>query len=148
MNGIETAFIGRVGKEPELKTSAAGKAWTSFTACVGDGDEAQWVRIAVFGECAEHLAGHLLKGDRVYVEGRLKVDTWTAQNGQQRTGLSVAAWKADKLGQIGRNKPTKPKAPPEGEHPATPTSNRDRQNQQAAAARDYQRPPGDVEIPF
>jgi hypothetical protein len=45
MNGIETAFIARVGTEPELlKVSQAGKPWTSLSACVGDGDEAQWVR--------------------------------------------------------------------------------------------------------
>ena len=29
MNGnIECAFIGRLGQDPELKTSAAGKSWT------------------------------------------------------------------------------------------------------------------------
>jgi len=134
MNGnIEAAFIGRVGKEPELKTSSAGKAWAAFTCAVGSDDDTQWIRVAVFGDCAEQLADNLAKGDRVYCEGRLKLDSWTAKDGQQRTGLSVAAWKAEKLGQIGRNRPPKPKAPPEGDNPVPP------------AARQR---PADDEIPF
>ena len=32
---IETAFISRVGTEPEMKTSAAGKPWLRFSAAVG-----------------------------------------------------------------------------------------------------------------
>jgi single-strand DNA-binding protein len=88
MNGnIECAFIGRVGKEPELKTSSTGKAWAAFTCAVGSDDETQWVRVAVFGDRAEQLAGSLVKGDRV-CEGRLKLDTWTSKSGEQRTGLS------------------------------------------------------------
>ena len=82
MNGIEAAFIGRVGTEPELKTSQAGKPWSSLNAAVGSDDDVQWVRVAVFGETAERLAGHLHKGDRLYVEGTLRLNSWTDRNGQ------------------------------------------------------------------
>jgi single-strand DNA-binding protein len=123
MNSIEAAFIGRVGRDPDLRTSQSGNPWTALSVAVGEGEEVQWIRVAVFGERAEQLAGQLHKGDRVYVEGRLKLDTWTAQDGKERTGLSVAAWKAEKLGEIGRHKPARPKAPLEGENPA-PASTR------------------------
>jgi single-stranded DNA-binding protein len=124
MNGIETAFIARVGTDTiEVKTSQAGKPWASFSACVGDGDEAQWVKLVVFGDRAQQLAGHLHKGDKIYAEGRLKLDTWTGKDGQQRAGIKVAAWKVERLCEIGRNKPAKPKAPPEGEHTVPPASN-------------------------
>jgi single-strand DNA-binding protein len=107
MNGtIESAFIGRVGAEPELRTSGAGKPWARFTVAVGNDDDTQWVQVAVFGETAEHLASSLHKGDRVYVEGRLKLNRWE-KDGAERSGLSVAAWKAEKLGAIGRNKPAR-----------------------------------------
>jgi hypothetical protein len=43
ISGIETAFIANVGSKPELKTSAAGKPWAAFSACVGDGEDAQWL---------------------------------------------------------------------------------------------------------
>ena len=48
MKDIEATFVARVGSELELKTSAAGKPWTSVN--VGDGDEVQWLRLAVFGD--------------------------------------------------------------------------------------------------
>jgi hypothetical protein len=44
MRDIEAAFVVRVGSELELKTSAAGKPWTSVNVAVGDGDEVQWLR--------------------------------------------------------------------------------------------------------
>ena len=68
LQGIETAFIARVGTEPEVKTSQAGKPWAALNVCVGDrDDDQQWVRVVVFGGKATSLS--LAKGDRVYVEG-------------------------------------------------------------------------------
>ncbi len=60
--------------------------------------------VAVFEEKARALAG-LTKGSEVYIEGRLTMSTWEGKDGQQRTGLSVAAWQAQPLGQIGRRRP-------------------------------------------
>jgi single-strand DNA-binding protein len=76
----------------------------------------QWVQIAVFGETAEQLAGCLSKADRVYVEGRLQLNRWQ-KDGQERSGLSVAAWKAEKLGAIGRNKPARDRDAGDAEAP-------------------------------
>lgn len=122
MNSIECALIGRVGTELELKTSQAGTPWAAINVAVGGNDDTQWVRVAVFGETAERLAGQVQKGDRLYVEGSLRLNSWVDRSGKERSGLSVAAWKAEKIGAIGRNKPRKPKAPPEGEHPAPPST--------------------------
>lgn len=105
MNGsIEAAFIGRLGQDPELKTSAAGKPWARLQLAVGPNDETQWVSVATFGEIAERLCASLHKGDKVYVEGTLRLTEWTGRDGEKRTGLAVAAWKADKLGAIGRSR--------------------------------------------
>ena len=108
MNGIECAFIGRVGADAiEVKTSQAGKPWASLNVAVGRDEETQWVRVALFGDTAARIAGSVAKGDKLYIEGTLKLNSWTDREGKQRTGLSVAAWKAEKLAQIGRNKPPK-----------------------------------------
>jgi single-stranded DNA-binding protein len=64
-----------------------------------------WVSVAVFEEKALALAG-LAKGAEVYVEGRLSL-TWAGKDGQQRTGLSVSAWRVEVLGRIGKNRPAK-----------------------------------------
>ena len=68
MNTIEWAFIAWVGTEPELlKVSQAGKPWTSPA------------------PASAQLAGNLHKGDKIYAEGRLKLDTWTGKDGKERT---------------------------------------------------------------
>ena len=35
---------------------------------------------------------------------RLKLENWTSKDGQARSGLKVAAWKVERLGEIGRRK--------------------------------------------
>lgn len=57
---------------------------------------------------AEALAD-LAAGARVYVEGRLKLETWTDGEGRERTGLKVAASLVQPIAQIGRKKPAKPR---------------------------------------
>jgi single-strand DNA-binding protein len=108
MHGIECAFMAKVGTEPELKMSSAGKPWLGFNAAVGSGDETQWLRVAAFGDRAQELANDLHKGDKIYVEGRLTLRTWE-KDGQTQAGLNIAAWRIEKLGLIGRNKPARPK---------------------------------------
>ncbi len=141
MKTIESAFIGRVGTEPELRTSAAGKPRAAFNVAVGQDDAVQWVRVAIFGDLAEQLAKTLQKSDRIYCEGTLKLNTWE-KDGEKRAGLSVAAWKVEKLSQIGRNRPPKPK----GERPDG--DQREQSASSASAARDWQRPARDLDQPI
>lgn len=61
------------------------------------------MQIAVFGDKANSLA--FAKGDRCYVEGRLKLESWQGKDGQERQGLKVSAWRVERLGEIGKNKP-------------------------------------------
>jgi single-strand DNA-binding protein len=110
MKSIEAALVGRLGGDPELRTSQAGKPWARFSVAVGEGDAAQWVSVACFGECAERAAERLTKGDRCYVEGTIRLNEWTDHEGGQRHGVQVAAWKVEPLGQIGQRKPAKTKA--------------------------------------
>jgi single-strand DNA-binding protein len=114
MKGIEAAFFGSLGREVEIKTSKNGKPWTSLSIAIDTGEESadghakpQWIRVAVFGEAAEKLAG-AAKGTRLYVEGTLTLDYWTDKDGGERHGLNVAAWKCEKVGAsaIGRNRST------------------------------------------
>jgi single-strand DNA-binding protein len=108
MNGIATAFQGRVGSEPELKFTPAAKALLSFSVAVtqnrggGDGAETQWIKVAAWEQTAETLADALHKGDEVYIEGSLKLSEWSGQDGERHTGLNVNAWKVEVLGKIGK----------------------------------------------
>ena len=109
MKGIHCALQGRLGQDVELRTSAAGKDWCRLSVGVGESEEVTWVSVAVFEEKALALAG-LAKGAEVYVEGRLSLSAWTGKDGQQRTGLSVSAWRVEVLGKIGKSRSAKAKA--------------------------------------
>ena len=109
MSGIEAAFFGALARDAESKTAASGKRYLRLNVRVGDGDSAQWVNVTAFDTKAIETAEKLLKGARVYIEGRLSLDEWTAQDGAKRHGLSLMSWHC-RLSEIGRNRPKRDSA--------------------------------------
>jgi single-strand DNA-binding protein len=100
---IEAAFFGALGRDAELKTSKGGKAYLRINVRVGDGDKAQWINVTVFDPDTIEIADKMLKGARIYIEGKLSLDEWTAQDGGKRTSLSCMSWHC-RLAEIGRHK--------------------------------------------
>jgi single-stranded DNA-binding protein len=122
MSGIETAFFGALGRDAERKTSAAGKPFLRLNVRVGDGDAVQWINVTTFDANAIEAAEKLVKGSRVYVEGRLSLDEWTAKDGSKRQSLSCMSWHT-RLSKIGRNRREKSTSDRESaSHPYAPTS--------------------------
>jgi single-stranded DNA-binding protein len=105
---IDCAFYGFCAADAEPRTSKAGKQWVRLRVGVGTDDAVQWVSVAVFGRAAQ-AAAELVKGDRVYIEGSIKLDTWRGSDGAERHGLSVASFKLERTHRIGRNKPERKK---------------------------------------
>ena len=107
LDGLHVAFIGRVvGQGAELRFTSSGVPLVNLTVLVQDSKaadgEGQFCRVGHFGDAAEDLAQQLVKGTDVYVEGRLKLNTWQGADGTPRSGLNVTAWKLEPIGQIGR----------------------------------------------
>jgi single-stranded DNA-binding protein len=100
---IDCAFFGFLAADAEQRTSQAGKPWVRLRVGVGKDEAVQWVQVAVFGKAAEKAA-ELKKADRCYIEGSIKLDTWRGQDGADRHGLSVAAFKCEPTHRIGRNR--------------------------------------------
>jgi single-strand DNA-binding protein len=98
MNGIEAAFEGRLGSDPESRVTSAGKPWVRFSVAVGEGDGVQWISVSCFADHVRAEAEGLAKGDRCYIEGWLKLNAWKDRTGQERAGLSVVATKARAVG--------------------------------------------------
>lgn len=109
MKSIECALQGTLGRDPMKRTSNAGRDWVNFSVAVGEGDDTQWVEVACFGPNIDDAAC-LVKGDRVYVEGNLKLRTWQNNDGSTRTTLNVSARKVQPMGKIGQQRPKKPRA--------------------------------------
>jgi single-stranded DNA-binding protein len=111
---IEAALFGTLGRDAERKTSKNGRSYLRLNIACSEGDATQWISATVFDERALAAADKLVKGARVYLEGRLSLHEWTASDGTMRTGLSVLSWHC-RLAQIGRakTKSEKPKAAPQ-----------------------------------
>jgi single-strand DNA-binding protein len=104
---IDVALFGFLANEPDCRTSQAGKPWVRLRVGVGQGDDIQWVSVACFGKAAE-TASALHKGDRVYIEGVLKLGTWTGNDGVERSSLDVRAVRLVHTHRIGERKPPPP----------------------------------------
>lgn len=104
---IDCAFYGFLAADASAQTSKSGKPWVRLRVGVGKDDQVQWVGVAVFGKAAE-TAAELKKLQRIYVEGSIKLDSWRGNDGADRYGLSVAAYKCEQTHKIGRNKPKRP----------------------------------------
>ena len=92
--------IGNLGGDPEMRYTANGDAVTSFNVATNrryttrDGEqreETEWFRVVTWRQLAEQCNQYLTKGRRVYVEGRLKSDTWTGQDGTTRFTNEITA---------------------------------------------------------
>jgi single-strand DNA-binding protein len=97
-NYNKVLLMGNLTRDPELRYTPGGTAVATFGLAVNrrfkrqDGeqvDEVCFVDITAFGRQAEVVSEYLSKGRPVFVEGRLKQDTWEAQDGQKRSKLSV-----------------------------------------------------------
>ena len=114
---IEVALFGTLGRDCERKTSKNGKPYLRLNVACGEGDATQWVSAMVFDERAIAVVDKLVKGARIYLEGRLSLSQWAAQDGTTRSGLSVMSWHC-RLSQIGRAKTKSEKPKPAEPAPA------------------------------
>jgi single-strand DNA-binding protein len=86
-------LIGRVGREPESKTTANDKHLCTFTLAVDlrwkdkSGEvkkETDWFNIEAWGKTAEFCDKHVHKGELVFLEGQLRNHKYES-NGETRT---------------------------------------------------------------
>lgn len=84
-------IIGRLTKEPEMRTTTNGVNSTSFTIAVNrpfsnqDGErEADFISCVAWRKQAENIAKYCSKGSQVAVEGRIQTRSYDAQDGTKR----------------------------------------------------------------
>lgn len=91
-------LIGNLTRDPELRYTPSGTAVTSFglatnrswTTDTGEKhEETEFHRIVAWNKLAELCSQFLVKGRKVYVEGRLSTRSWNDQQGQQKSSTEV-----------------------------------------------------------
>ncbi len=89
-------LVGRLTKDPELRTTASGLSQTRFTLAVNrrsagqDGQrEADFISCVAWRGTAEAIAKYLKKGRELAVEGRIQTGSYDAQDGTKRYTTDV-----------------------------------------------------------
>lgn len=88
-------FIGRLGRDPEMRFLQNGNSVCNASIGINrpgakkdDGQEADWIKLEIWGEDGQRFADTCRKGQEVHVVGRVKTDRWTDRNsGQERMAL-------------------------------------------------------------
>ena len=91
-------LIGNLTRDPELRYTPNGNAVCSFSIATNRNwttdtgekrEEVDFHRIIAWNKLAELCSQFLIKGRKVYVEGRLTTRSWTGQDGAQKSTTEV-----------------------------------------------------------
>lgn len=91
-------LIGNLTRDPELRYTPAGTAVCSFGLATNRAwttesgekkEETEFHRIVSWNKLAELCSQLLVKGRKVFVEGRLQTRSWQTQDGTQRTTTEI-----------------------------------------------------------
>lgn len=121
MAGLNKVFImGNLGRTPEIKYTPSGTAICNFSLAVNrrwndnDGnpqEEVEWFNVDVWGKTAENCANYLEKGSMAFIEGRIKTDEWTDDDGETQRRQKVVAQSVQFLSGQPEGEQTQQRAP-------------------------------------
>lgn len=90
--------MGRLTRDPELRTTSTGKSVVSFSIAVDSpfkdeqGEKkTSFFRVSAWGKTAEFVSNYLNKGRLVAVDGRLESRKYTDKDGNNREVVEVVA---------------------------------------------------------
>ncbi|MCP4442723.1 MAG: single-stranded DNA-binding protein [Aureispira sp.] len=93
-------LIGRLGKDPELRTLPSGASYVRFSLATNESfkdkdgewqDATEWHNIIMWRQMAERAEKQLKKGGLVYIEGKLTHRSWQDQDGNTKNMTEVKA---------------------------------------------------------
>ncbi len=100
-------IIGNLGSDPEVRYTqnetpvatfsvASTKRWKDSNG--NKQEHTEWHRIVAWGKLAEICGEHLHKGDKVFIEGKLRTRKWEDQDGITRYTTEIIARELEMLG--------------------------------------------------
>jgi single-strand DNA-binding protein len=93
-------IIGNLGRDPEMRYTPSGRPVTTFSVATSrswntsDGEkkiETEWFNVVAWSSLAEICKQHLIKGQQVYIEGRLQTRHWDDSEGNKHTSVEIVA---------------------------------------------------------
>src|SRR3989338_7660302 len=127
-------IIGRITKDPEMRTTPTGTNVVSFGVATNfvwtdqsgqKKEQVEFHNVVAWRKLAETISKYLKKGSKVYIEGRLQTRTWEGQDGKKNYRTEVVAESMIMLDSKGAGSASQPsnEMPTEQPEPqaATPT---------------------------
>jgi single-strand DNA-binding protein len=107
MSVNKVILIGNLGKDPEVRYTANGRAVARFPIATSevwndsDGnrqERTEWHNIIVWGKQGETCGQYLSKGRQAYIEGSIRTRSYDDKNGQKRYVTEIIAQRVRFLG--------------------------------------------------
>lgn len=101
MAGVnKVILLGNLGSDPEVRHLENGSVVARFNIATSESytnrsgervEQTEWHRIELWDSLAKIAEQYLRKGNTVYLEGKLRSETWVDKEGRQREGKTVRA---------------------------------------------------------
>ncbi|MCY7312966.1 MAG: single-stranded DNA-binding protein [Pseudoxanthomonas sp.] len=100
-------LVGNLGNDPDTKYTQGGMAITRISLATTsvrkdkDGNQqerTEWHRVVFFGKLGEIAGEYLRKGGQCYVEGSIRYDKYTGQDGVEKYSTDIVADELQLLG--------------------------------------------------
>jgi single-strand DNA-binding protein len=107
MSVNKVILIGNLGKDPEVRFTASGRAMARFPIATSEvwndtegnrQERTEWHNIIVWGKQGETCGQYLAKGRQVFVEGSIRTRTYDDKNGVKRYVTEIVAQRVRFLG--------------------------------------------------
>lgn len=151
-------LMGNLTRDPQLRYLPSNMAVCEFGLAVNrrwrdkDGNQKEevcFVDVTAWGRQAETINQYLTKGRGILIEGHLRLESWTGQDGQKRSKHTVVVENFQFVGGRGEAGGPAPGSPAERATPPVPAEgNRYGPPAPPAASDDFGAPPSGDDIPF
>ena len=93
-------IIGRLTRDPEIRTTPGGATVASFSVATNyvwtnqsgqKQEQVEFHNVVAWRKLAEIIGQYLKKGSQVYIEGRLQTRSWEGNDGQKRNRTEIVA---------------------------------------------------------
>ena len=133
MAGVnKVILVGNLGADPEVKYLEGDNVVANLSLATTDAnkdrsgnrvEQTEWHDLELWGQQAKIAEQYLKKGSQIYVEGKIKSDKWTDEQGQNRKKVRIRVLSFTMLG-----------GKPEGMGPSSPQNSSPQSKPATAAA--------------
>ena len=139
MSVNKVILIGNVGKDPDVRYLDSGVAVATFSLATTERgytlqngtqvpDRTEWHNIVLWRGLAQTAEKYVRKGDKLYIEGKIKSHSYDDQNGIKRTIVEIFADNMEMLTPRGASQPQAAAPAPQAAQPQPAAGGSDDEN--------------------